>query len=157
MVGGDEQALAAAAPILEPMAGKVVPCGDSGNGQAAKLCNNMILAVQQIVVGEAFVLAEKLGLTPRALYDVVTGATGNCWALHTNCPVPGPVPTAPSENEFRPGFATALMNKDLTLAMDAVAQTGASAPLGSAAAQLYSAFAADHADLDFSAIIETLR
>ena len=110
-----------------------------------------------MAVAEAFVLAEKLGLADQALFDVMTGATGNCWALHTNCPVPGPVPTAPSENEFRPGFATALMNKDLTLAMDAVAQTGASAPLGSAAAQLYSAFAADHADLDFSAIIETLR
>lgn len=157
MVGGDDAALAAAQPILAPMAGKVVPCGGPGNGQAAKLCNNMILAVQQIVVGEAFTLAEKLGLSDQALYDVVTGATGNCWALSANCPVPGPVETAPSANDFRPGFATALMNKDLHLAMDAVSTTGATAPLGSHAAELYDAFAAEHSDLDFSAIIETLR
>ncbi|GAA1010547.1 3-hydroxyisobutyrate dehydrogenase [Nocardiopsis tropica] len=157
MVGGDDAAFAAAQPVLDPMAGKVIHCGGSGNGQAAKVCNNMILAVQQIVVGEAFVLAEKLGLADQALYDVVTGATGNCWSLHTNCPVPGPVPGAPSGNEFKPGFATALMNKDLGLAMDAVASTGSSAPLGTHAAQLYSAFAEDNGGLDFSAIIHTLR
>ncbi|MFM9376888.1 3-hydroxyisobutyrate dehydrogenase [Gordonia sp. VNK21] len=157
MVGGDDKSVEAAAPVLEPMAGKVVPCGGSGNGQAAKLCNNMLLAVQQIAVGEAFVLAEKLGLSEQALYDVVTGATGNCWALHTNCPVPGPVPTAPSANDFRPGFATALMNKDLGLAMEAVSSTGAGAPLGAHAAQLYADFAGEHGHLDFSAIIDTLR
>ncbi|MBS4100820.1 3-hydroxyisobutyrate dehydrogenase [Tsukamurella paurometabola] len=157
MVGGDDAAFAAAQPVLEPMAGKVIHCGGSGNGQAAKVCNNMILAVQQIVVGEAFVLAEKLGLADQALYDVVTGATGNCWSLHTNCPVPGPVAGAPSGNGFKPGFATALMNKDLGLAMDAVSSTGASAPLGTHAAELYSAFAQDNGDLDFSAIIQTLR
>ncbi|MDF0530100.1 3-hydroxyisobutyrate dehydrogenase [Tsukamurella sp. 8F] len=157
MVGGEDAAFAAAQPILEPMAGKVIHCGGPGNGQAAKVCNNMILAAQQIVVGEAFVLAEKLGLKDQALYDVVTGATGNCWALHTNCPVPGPVPGAPSGNGFQPGFATSLMNKDLGLAMDAVASTGATAPIGSHAADLYRAFAADHGGLDFSAIISTLR
>ncbi|MCA0156019.1 3-hydroxyisobutyrate dehydrogenase [Tsukamurella sp. M9C] len=157
MVGGDDAAFAAAQPVLDPMAGKVIHCGGSGNGQAAKVCNNMILAVQQIVVGEAFVLAEKLGLADQALYDVVTGATGNCWSLHTNCPVPGPVAGAPSGNEFKPGFATALMNKDLGLAMDAVASTGSSAPLGTHAAELYSAFAQDNGGLDFSAIIQTLR
>ncbi|WP_132991856.1 3-hydroxyisobutyrate dehydrogenase [Gordonia zhaorongruii] len=157
MVGGDDASLAAARPVLEPMAGKVVACGDPGNGQAAKLCNNMILAVQQVAVGEAFVLAEKLGLSDQALYDVVTGATGNCWALHTNCPVPGPVPTAPSENEFRPGFATALMNKDLGLAMAAVESAGSTAPLGTQAADLYAAFAQENGHLDFSAIIGTLK
>ena len=157
MVGGDDAAFAAARPVLDPMAGKVIHCGGTGNGQAAKVCNNMILAVQQIVVGEAFVLAEKLGLADQALYDVVTGATGNCWSLHTNCPVPGPVAGAPSGNEFKPGFATALMNKDLGLAMDAVASTGSSAPLGTHAAELYSAFAQDNGGLDFSAIIQTLR
>ncbi|BDD83733.1 3-hydroxyisobutyrate dehydrogenase [Tsukamurella pulmonis] len=157
MVGGDDAAFAAAEPVLEPMAGKVIHCGGSGNGQAAKVCNNMILAVQQIVVGEAFVLAEKLGLADQALYDVVTGATGNCWSLHTNCPVPGPVAGAPSGNEFKPGFATALMNKDLGLAMDAVASTGARAPLGTHAAELYAAFAQDNGGLDFSAIIQTLK
>jgi len=157
MVGGTDEAVAAARPVLEPMAGKVVHCGAAGAGQAAKLCNNMVLAVQQIAVGEAFVLAEKLGLSAQALFDVITGATGNCWAVHTNCPVPGPVPTSPANNDFKPGFATALMNKDLGLAMDAVNSTGASAPLGSHAAQIYGKFAEDNAQLDFSAIIKTLR
>jgi 3-hydroxyisobutyrate dehydrogenase len=157
MVGGAREALATARPVLEPMAAKIIHCGDSGAGQAAKLCNNMLLAVQQIAVGEAFVLAEKLGLSPQSLFDVVTGATGNCWAVHTNCPVPGPVPASPANNDFTPGFATALMNKDLGLAMDAVASTGASAPLGSHAAEIYAAFAEQHADLDFSAVIQTLR
>jgi len=157
MVGGTAAALETARPVLEPMAGKVIHCGESGAGQAAKLCNNMLLAVQQIAVGEAFVLADKLGLSAQSLFDVITGATGNCWAVHTNCPVPGPVPTSPANNDFKPGFATALMNKDLGLAMDAVAATGSSAPLGSHAAQIYARFAAEHADLDFSAVIETLR
>jgi 3-hydroxyisobutyrate dehydrogenase len=102
------------------LAGKIIHCGASATGQAAKLCNNMVLAVQQIAVGEAFVLAEKLGLPAQSLFDVITGATGNCWAVHTNCPVPGPVPTSPANNDFQPGFATALMNKDIGLAMDAV-------------------------------------
>ena len=157
MVGGTADALDTARPVLEPMAGKIIHCGASGAGQAAKLCNNMLLAVQQIAVGEAFVLADKLGLSAQSLFDVITGATGNCWAVHTNCPVPGPVPTSPANNGFKPGFATALMNKDLGLAMDAVASTGSSAPLGSHAAQIYARFATEHADLDFSAVIETLR
>jgi 3-hydroxyisobutyrate dehydrogenase len=157
MVGGESEAVERARPVLEPLAGKVIHCGDSGAGQAAKLCNNMVLAVQQIAIGEAFVLAEKLGLPAQSLFDVITGATGNCWAVHTNCPVPGPVPTSPANNDFRPGFATALMNKDLGLAMAAVDSTGSRAPLGTHAAQLYREFAADHADQDFSAIIETLR
>ncbi len=157
MVGGTDDGFAAARPVLEPMAGKLIHCGAAGAGQAAKVCNNMVLAVQQIAVGEAFVLAEKLGLSAQSLYDVITGATGNCWAVQVNCPVPGPVPTSPAGNGFAPGFATALMNKDLGLAMDAVAATGAHAPLGSAAASLYAAFAADHPDRDFSAIIDTLR
>lgn len=157
MVGGEAAALDTARPVLEAMAGKIIHCGDSGAGQAAKLCNNMLLAVQQIAVGEAFVLAENLGLSAQSLFDVITGATGNCWAVHTNCPVAGPVPTSPANNDFRPGFATALMNKDLGLAMDAVASTGASAPLGSHAAQIYARFADAQPDLDFSAVIETLR
>jgi 3-hydroxyisobutyrate dehydrogenase len=157
MVGGEAHALEVARPVLEAMAGKIIHCGDSGAGQAAKLCNNMLLAVQQIAVGEAFVLAENLGLSAQSLFDVITGATGNCWAVHTNCPVPGPVPTSPANNGFKPGFATALMNKDLGLAMGAVASSGASAPLGSHAAQIYANFAEQHADLDFSAVIETLR
>jgi len=157
MVGGETDALETARPVLDAMAGKIIHCGDSGAGQAAKLCNNMLLAVQQIAVGEAFVLADKLGLSAQSLFDVITGATGNCWAVHTNCPVPGPVPTSPANNDFKPGFATALMNKDLGLAMAAVASTGASAPLGSHAAQIYARFSDEHADLDFSAVIESLR
>ncbi|GAS86988.1 3-hydroxyisobutyrate dehydrogenase [Mycolicibacterium brisbanense] len=157
MVGGPDDAVAAARTVLEPMAGKIIHCGAAGSGQAAKVCNNMVLAVQQIAVGEAFVLAEKLGLDKQALFDVITGATGNCWAVHTNCPVPGPVPTSPANNSFKPGFATALMNKDLGLAMAAVESTGSSAPLGTHAAEIYAKFAVDHADLDFSAVIETLR
>jgi 3-hydroxyisobutyrate dehydrogenase len=157
MVGGDEPALERARPVLEPMAGKIIHCGAAGAGQAAKVCNNMVLAVEQIAIGEAFVLAEKLGLSAQSLFDVITGATGNCWAVHTNCPVPGPVPTSPANNDFQPGFATALMNKDLGLAMDAVASTGSAAPLGSHAAEIYAKFAASHADKDFSAVIETLR
>ena len=157
MVGGEDAAVQRARPVLEPLAGKIIHCGASGTGQAAKLCNNMVLAVQQIAVGEAFVLAEKLGLSAQSLFDVITGATGNCWAVHTNCPVPGPVPTSPANNDFKPGFATALMNKDIGLAMDAVGSTGSSAPLGGHAAEIYAKFAADHADKDFSAVIEMIR
>jgi 3-hydroxyisobutyrate dehydrogenase len=157
MVGGDDDAVERARPVLEPMAGKVIHCGGSGNGQSAKLCNNMVLAVQQIAIGEAFVLAEKLGLSAQSLFDVITGATGNCWSVHTNCPVPGPVPTSPANNDFKPGFATALMHKDLGLAMAAVNSTGSVAPLGSHAAEIYAEFATDNADKDFSAVIDMIR
>jgi 3-hydroxyisobutyrate dehydrogenase len=157
MVGGDDDTLQRAWPVLEPMARKIIHCGAAGAGQAAKVCNNMVLAVQQIAIGEAFVLAEKLGLSAQSLFDVITGATGNCWAVHTNCPVPGPVPTSPANHDFKPGFATALMNKDLGLAMAAVASTGSAVPLGSHAAEIYAQFAADNGDRDFSAVIEMLR
>jgi 3-hydroxyisobutyrate dehydrogenase len=157
MVGGEEAVLDDARAVLEPMAGKIIHCGAAGAGQAAKVCNNMVLAVQQIAIGEAFVLAERLGLSPQSLFDVITGATGNCWAVHTNCPVPGPVPTSPANHDFEPGFSTALMNKDLGLAMDAVNSTGSAAPLGSHAAEVYAKFAAANADKDFSAVIEMLR
>jgi 3-hydroxyisobutyrate dehydrogenase len=157
MVGGEDEPVERARPVLEPLAGKIIHCGASGTGQAAKLCNNMMLAVQQIAVGEAFVLAEKLGLSAPSLFDLITGATGNCWSVHANCPVPGLVPTSPANNDFKPGFATALMNKDLGLAMDAVNSTGSSAPLGTHAAEIYAKFAADHADKDFGAVIEMLR
>jgi len=157
MVGGEAKAVERAKPVLDPMAGKVIHCGASGAGQAAKLCNNMVLAVQQIAVAEAFVLAEKLGLSAQSLFDVITGATGNCWAVHTNCPVPGPVPTSPANNGFQPGFASALMNKDLGLAMDAIASTGSSAPLGTHAAEIYAQYAAEHPELDFSAVIQLFR
>lgn len=157
MVGGEDEAFERAKPVLDPMAGKIIHCGSAGAGQAAKVCNNMVLAVQQIAIGEAFVLAEKLGLDKQSLFDVITGATGNCWSVQVNCPVPGPVPTSPANNDFKPGFATALMNKDLGLAMAAVSSTGAHAPLGTHAAQIYEEFNTEHGALDFSAVIQTLR
>jgi 3-hydroxyisobutyrate dehydrogenase len=116
-----------------------------------------VLAVHQVAIGEAFLLAEHLGLSDQFLFDVITGATGNCWAVHTNCPVPGPVPSSPANNDFTPGFATALMNKGLDLAMDAVPSTGSAAPLGSHASEFYAKFAADRADKDFSEVIEMIR
>ncbi len=156
MVGGDQVALKTGRPVLESMASKVIHCGASGAGQAAKICNNMVLAVQQIAIAEAFVLANRLGLSAQTFFDVITRATGNCWAVHTNCPVPGPVPTSPANNDFEPGFATALMNKDLGLAMEAVNSTRSSAPLGIHAAEIYAKFSKHHADKDFSAVIEML-
>lgn len=158
MVGGAEADVAAAQPVLEPMAGKVIHCGPSGAGQAAKVCNNMILAITMIGVSEAFVLGEQLGLTHQALYDVASVSSGQCWSLTTYCPVPGPVPTSPANNDYRPGFAAALMNKDLGLAMDAVASTGVEARLGSLAAQVYSQFAeSGNGGVDFSGIINEIR
>src|ERR1700710_1225472 len=150
MVGGEDDAVKRARQVLEPLGGKIIHCGGSGNGQSAKLCNNMVLAVQQIAVGEAFVLAEKLGLSAPSLFDVITRATGNCWAVHTTCPVPGPFPTSPANTDFKPGFATALMHKDLGLAMAAVDSTGSTAPLGTHAAEIYAKFNTDHAGQDFS-------
>lgn len=114
----------------------------------------------RVIFEDVRVLADKLGLSAQSLFDVITGATGNCWSVHTNCPVPGPVPTSPANNDFKQGFATALMNKDLGLAMAAVESTGSSAPLGTRAAEIYSKFTeadAGNAALDFSAVIETLR
>src|SRR5690606_6133311 len=115
MTGGAKDAFDKAEPILAPMAGKVVHCGDAGAGQAAKICNNMILGISMIGVGEAFVLAEKLGLSHQALFDVASTASGQCWSLTTYCPVPGPVATSPANNDYKPGFAAALMLKDLKL------------------------------------------
>ncbi|WP_243229532.1 3-hydroxyisobutyrate dehydrogenase [Microbacterium sp. CIAB417] len=158
MVGGSDEDFAAALPILERMGRRIVHCGGPGLGQAAKACNNMILGVSQIVVGEAFVLGERLGLTHEALYEVASNASGQCWALTTNCPVPGPVPTSPANRDYQPGFAGALMAKDLGLALEAIEQTGTDARLGRLAQQIYAAFAAgDGATRDFSGIITDIR
>lgn len=158
MVGGSDEDFAAALPLLERMGGRIVHCGGAGLGQAAKVCNNMILGVTQIVVAEAFVLGERLGLSHEALFDVASHASGQCWALTTNCPVPGPVPTSPANNDYRPGFAGALMAKDLGLAAQAIALTGADARLGLHAGEIYAAFAAgDGATQDFSGIINAIR
>ncbi len=158
MAGGSAEAFALAGPVLEPMAGRVVHCGDAGNGQAAKICNNMILGISMIGVGEAFVLAEKLGLSHQALFDVASTSSGQCWSVNTYCPVPGPVPTSPANNDYKPGFAVALMLKDLKLAQEAAQTAGAVTPMGAEAAQLYGLFEAQgQGDMDFSAIINFLR
>ena len=158
MVGGAEDAFAAARPLLEAMGKRIVHCGGPGAGQAAKICNNMILGISMIAVGEAFALGEKLGLSHQALFDVASTSSGQCWSLTTYCPVPGPVPTSPANNGYKPGFAAELMLKDLKLAQDAAKATGASTPLGAEAADLYARFAADgNAGTDFSGIIAMLR
>ena len=122
------------------MAGRIVHCGDAGAGQAAKICNNMILGISMIGVAEAFVLAEKLGLSHQALFDVASTSSGQCWSLTTYCPVPGPVPTSPANRDYKPGFAAALMLKDLKLSQEAAQSAGAVTPLGAEAAQLYALF-----------------
>jgi 3-hydroxyisobutyrate dehydrogenase len=158
MVGGSEDDFAAAEPLLSAMGRRVVHCGGAGLGQAAKVCNNMILAASQIVVAEAFVLGERLGLSHQALFDVASNASGQCWALTTNCPVPGPVPTSPANRDYQPGFAGALMAKDLGLAADAIAETGVDARVGLLARDLYRAFAdGPGAGQDFSGIISMIR
>jgi 3-hydroxyisobutyrate dehydrogenase len=153
MVGGREDVFAAAAPYFGVMGAKAVHCGDSGAGQAVKLCNNMLLAIHQIGVGEAFALAEKLGVQDQVFYDVASAATGTCWALNVNCPVPGPVPTSPANRDYAGGFAVGLMNKDLGLALAAVEKNGVHAELGKAAGQIYRSLnETDAAGKDFSIV-----
>jgi 3-hydroxyisobutyrate dehydrogenase len=158
MAGGDPGAFARAMPLLEVMGKKIVHCGGAGAGQAAKICNNMILGISMIAVGEAFVLAEKLGLSHEALFEVASTSSGQCWSLTTYCPVPGPVPTSPANNDYKPGFAAALMLKDLLLSQDAADAAGATTALGKHAAELYQNFvAAGHGGTDFSGIINAIR
>ncbi len=158
MAGGGDEAFAKAQPILEAMAGRIVHCGEAGAGQAAKICNNMILGISMIGVGEAFALAEKLGLSHQALFDVASTSSGQCWSINTYCPVPGPVPTSPANNGYKPGFAVDLMLKDLKLSQEAAQSNGAITPLGAQATQLYSLFSAmGNGGMDFSGIIEFMR
>jgi 3-hydroxyisobutyrate dehydrogenase len=158
MVGGSAEDFAEAEPILATMGGRIVHCGGPGAGQAAKVCNNMILGISMIAVSEAFVLGEKLGLSNQALFDVASAASGQCWALTTNCPVPGPVPASPANRDYQPGFAGALMAKDLGLAVQALASTGVQARLGSLAEEVYRQFAeGEGAGQDFSGIINEIR
>ena len=158
MVGGSREAFARGEPILARMGRRVVHCGEAGAGQAAKICNNMILGISMIGISEAFVLAEKLGLSHQALFEVASTSSGSCWALITHCPVPGPVPTSAANNEYRPGFATDLMLKDLKLSQEAGRAAGATTPLGAQAASLYERFqAAGHGGEDYSAIVTFLR
>ncbi len=158
MAGGSDNAFTKAEPLLQPMAGKIVHCGGDGAGQAAKICNNMILGISMIGVSEAFVLAEKLGLSHQALFDVASTSSGQCWSLTTYCPVPGPVPTSPANRDYKPGFAAALMLKDLKLSQEAAKSSGAATPLGAHAEALYSRFDNEgHGGDDFSGIINFLR
>jgi 3-hydroxyisobutyrate dehydrogenase len=158
MAGGDDKAFAAAKPVLEAMGKKIVHCGAAGAGQAAKICNNMILGISMIGVGEAFVLAEKLGLSHQALFDVASTSSGQCWSLTTYCPVPGPVATSPANNEYKPGFAAALMLKDLRLSQEAAKAAGAVTPLGAHAESIYEIFEkSGHGNVDFSGIIHQIR
>ena len=158
MVGGTAEDFAKVKPLLDIMGKSVTHCGDIGNGQAVKACNNMILAVQQIVLAEALVLGERLGLDHQAFYDVVSNATGNSWSLSVNAPVPDIVPSSPANNDFKPGFASALMLKDLKLAMAAAEDTKTDTVLGRIAEEQYASFVDEgHGGLDFSAIISEVR
>jgi 3-hydroxyisobutyrate dehydrogenase len=158
MAGGSAEAFARAEPVLLQMGKRVVHCGEEGAGQAAKICNNMILGISMIGISEAFVLAEKLGLSHQALFDVASTSSGSCWALTNHCPVPGPVPTSAANHGYKASFATALMLKDLRLAQQAALAAGAATPLGAEAAQLYGMFeAAGHGREDYSAIVTFLR
>jgi 3-hydroxyisobutyrate dehydrogenase len=158
MVGGGDEAFARAKPILETMGKTIVHAGGAGNGQAAKICNNMILGVSMIAVSEAFVLAEKLGLDAQKLYDISSKSSGQCWSLTTYCPVPGPVPTSPANRDYQAGFTAAMMLKDLKLAQDAARAAGADTPLGADAAKIYGDFVeAGEGPRDFSGVIRFIR
>ncbi len=158
MCGGAADAFDKAKPVLEGMGKRIIHCGEAGSGQVAKICNNMILAVSMIGVCEAFVLAEKLGLSHQALFDVTSTSSGQCWAITSYCPVPGPVPAAPSNNAYKAGFASALMLKDLKLAQEAASTAGATTPLGASAAQIYAMHNAwGEGSTDFSGIINLIR
>jgi 3-hydroxyisobutyrate dehydrogenase len=157
MCGGETSAIERARPLLEAMGRRIVPCGPAGAGQAAKMCNNMILGVSMIAVCEAFVLADKVGLDRQAVFDVVSTSSGSCWSMNTYCPVPGVGPKSPADNDYKPGFAAALMLKDLTLSQDTAESMHAATPLGAHAQSLYRSFVEQgHGAEDFSAIIKAL-
>lgn len=154
MCGGEDAAFERAQPILQAMGKNIFHAGEAGAGQAAKCCNNMMLAIEMIAVSEGFALAEKLGLDAQRLFDIASTATSQCWSMTSYCPVPGPVPAAPSNRDYAPGFTVAMMLKDLKLAQDAAKVCGAATALGSHATEIYEAFeAAGNGGLDFSAII----
>jgi 3-hydroxyisobutyrate dehydrogenase len=158
MVGGTAQAFQRAEPILSKMGKTIVHAGGAGTGQAAKICNNMILGISMIAVSEAFVMAEKLGLDHQKLFDISSKSSGQCWSLTTYCPVPGPVPTSPANRDYEPGFTTAMMLKDLRLAKEAARAVGAKAEMGAEAERLYSAYAdSGEAGRDFSGIVRFIR
>ncbi|MEM1374551.1 MAG: 3-hydroxyisobutyrate dehydrogenase [Pseudomonadota bacterium] len=155
MVGGPDEAFATAQPLFEIMGQKAVHCGAAGSGQAAKICNNMILGITMIGTCEAFALADKLGLDRQAMFDVVSTSSGYSWTMNAYCPAPGIGPTSPADNDYTPGFAAALMLKDLRLSQDAAEDADADTPLGAAATELYRAFVEDEGKggKDFSAML----
>ena len=158
MVGGEEAVFSRARRILEAMGRTIVHAGPAGNGQAAKICNNMMLGVSMIAVCEAFSLAERLGLEAQTLFDISAKSSGQCWALTSYCPVPGPVPASPANRDYAPGFTAAMMLKDLRLAQQAAGASAAPTPLGAAAANLYQLFVDEGAGgRDFSAIYRFIR
>jgi 3-hydroxyisobutyrate dehydrogenase len=158
MVGGTDTAFARAEPILSAMGKAVIHAGGSGAGQAAKICNNMLLGASMIATCETFAMAEKLGLDLQTFYDISSKASGQNWSMTSYCPVPGVGPTSPADNEYQGGFATALMLKDLKLAMEAAQSVNADVPMGARAAELYAQFdAAGKGGMDFSAIIQSLK
>jgi 3-hydroxyisobutyrate dehydrogenase len=158
MVGGEAEVFARAQPVLAAMGRTIVHAGPAGNGQAAKICNNMILGAAMIAVCEGFVLAERLGLEAQTLFDVSSKSSAQCWALTSYCPVPGPVPTSPANRDYQPGFTAAMMLKDLRLAQQAAGATAAATPLAAAAANLFQLFVDEGAgNLDFSGIYRFLR
>lgn len=157
MVGGVADAFERAEPILQLMGRKIVHAGASGNGQAAKICNNMILGITQIALGEAFTLAERLGLDAKTLFEISSNASGSCWAMHNHLPVAGIVETAAANRDFVPGFSTAMMAKDLRLAQQAAQEVESSTPLGASASALYTLYErAGNGGLDYSAIIKLI-
>jgi 3-hydroxyisobutyrate dehydrogenase len=157
MVGGPPAAFARGEPLLRAMGRTIVHTGDAGAGQAAKICNNMILGVTMMAVSEAFVLADRLGLDRQKLFDVSSKSSGQCWSLTSYCPVPGPVPASPANRDYAPGFAATLMLKDLTLAQEAAEQGNAATPLGAHAQRLYDALVKDgEGGRDFSYAYEWL-
>ncbi len=156
MVGGTPEAFGRAEVILNAMGKAVIHAGDAGNGQAAKICNNMLLAVQMIGTAEAFSMADKLGLDAQTFYDISSVSSGQCWSMTSYCPVPGVGPQSPSDSGYQGGFASALMLKDLRLAMEAAGTAGANTPLGRHAQEIYEEFAKENGGLDFSGIIKTL-
>ncbi len=156
MVGGSDAAFARAQPILAAMGKAVIHAGGPGTGQAAKICNNMLLAIHMIGTCEAFAMADKLGLDAQTFYDISSVSSGQCWSMTSYCPVPGVGPVTPADNGYQGGFAAGLMLKDLKLAMEAAAGAGATVALGEHARAIYEAFAKDNAATDFSGIIRTL-
>ena len=159
MCGGEIEAYNKAEPILKSMGKNIFHAGKAGSGQAAKVCNNLMLAIQMIAVSEGFLLAEKLDLDAQKLWDIASTATSKCWSMTDYCPVPGPVPTSPANKDYTAGFTVAMMLKDLNLSQEAAFDNGLNTPLGAKAAELYNTFSKseNNSDLDFSAIVRQIR